>query len=152
LINPLSGGQNMAEFLKPADLNMISAEVELEAQKAEMAKRLQAGQAEESVRQAFESRQLAPEAPERINKAVRDAAERGEHEVLVLRFPSTFCKDGGRRINNFEHDWPDSLQGFGRTAFDFYEKELRPLGFTLRAEILNFPGGMPGDVGMYLRW
>jgi len=142
----------MTQFLNPADLKMIAAEREIEKQKAEMAKRLQAGQAEEGLKQAFESRQVSAEAPERINKAVRDAAEQGLHEVLVLRFPSTFCKDGGRRINNFEPDWPNSLQGFGKTAFDYYEKELRPLGFTLRAEILNFPGGMPGDVGMYLRW
>ena len=45
-----------------------------------------------------------------------------------------------------------SLHGFGKTAFDFYAAELRPLGFTMRAEIMNFPGGMMGDVGMYLRW
>ena len=45
-----------------------------------------------------------------------------------------------------------SFDGNCAEAFDFYAKELRPLGFTMRAEIMNFPGGMPGDVGMYLRW
>lgn len=142
----------MAEFIKPADLKMISADAELAAQKAAMAKKLQAGQVEEGLKQAFQSREVAPEASERINNAVRIAAEQGKHEILVLRFPASFCKDGGRRINNFEPDWPDSLDGFGKTAFEFYEKELAPLGYTLRAEVMNFPGGMPGEVGMYLRW
>ena len=142
----------MAEFMKPADLKMISADAELAAQKAAMAKKLQAGQVEEGLRQAFQSREIAPEAYDRINTAVRIAAEQGKHEILVLRFPATFCKDGGRRINNFEPDWPDSLDGFGKTAFEFYERELNPLGYTIRAEVMNFPGGMPGEVGLYLRW
>ena len=142
----------MAQFLNPAELKKITDEKEMAERRAVLAQRLQADQAAEGLKQAFESRELAPEAPERINKAVRDAAERGAHELLVLRFPSTYCSDGGRRINNFESDWPDSLQGFGKTAFEFYAKELKPLGFTMRAEIMNFPSGMPGDVGMYLRW
>ena len=142
----------MTQFINPADLKQIAEQAEIEERRAAMAKRLHADQAAEGLKQAFESRKVAPEAPDRINKAIRDAAEQGKHEVLVLRFPSTFCKDGGRSINNFEPDWPNSLMGFGKTAFEFYAKELRPLGYTLRAEIMNFPGGMPGDVGMYLRW
>jgi hypothetical protein len=30
--------------------------------------------------------------------------------------------------------------------------ELKPLGFKLNAQILDYPGGMPGDIGLYLRW
>ena len=142
----------MTQFLKPAELKQITDEVELAEQRAALARRLQTDQAVEGLKQAFLSRELAPQAPARINAAVRGAAEQGAHEILVLRFPSSYCNDGGRRINNFEADWPNSLEGFGKTAFDFYEKELQPLGFTLRAEIMDFPGGMPGDVGMYLRW
>jgi hypothetical protein len=38
-------------------------------------------------------------------------------------------------------------------AYSFYEKELRPRGFTLSASIINFLGGKPGDVGVFfLRW
>ena len=142
----------MTQFLNPADLKKITEEVEIAEHRAVQARRLQADQAVEGLKQAFMHREIGPEAPERINAAVRGAAEQGAHEILVLRFPSTYCNDGGRRINNFEHDWPNSLQGFGKTAFDFYLKELRPLGFTLRAQIMDFPGGMPGDVGIYLRW
>jgi hypothetical protein len=142
----------MTEFLKPADLKKLAEDVRVAEARAAAAKMIQAEQAADGLRQAFESREVAAEAPERINRAVRDAAQRGEHEILVLRFPAKYCRDGGRGINNYEPDWPDSLEGFGRTAFEFYAKELRPLGFTMRAEIMNFPQGMPGDVGMYLRW
>jgi hypothetical protein len=141
-----------SQFLSPQDLKKITDDAEVEDLKAEAAKRLQADRSAAEMKRTFESRELDPKAPERINQAVRAAALRGAREVLVLRFPATFCKDGGRRINNFEADWPDSLTGFGRTAFEFYENELRALGFTMRAEIMSFPEGNLGDVGLYLRW
>jgi len=142
----------MTQILNPRELMQMAADLALAEQKAAAAKRLQADQAEAGLRQAFESRDVAPEAPDRINKVIRDAAEQGKHEAFIIRFPSTFCKDGGRSINNFEPDWPDTLTGFARKAFEYYQKELNPLGYTLRAEIMTFPGGMPGDVGLYLRW
>ena len=118
----------MTQLLNPNELKQIAADLALAEQKAAAAKRLQAEQAEAGVRQAFEARDVAPEAPERINKVIRDAAEQGKHEVLIVRFPSTFCKDGGRSINNFESDWPKTLSGFGKNAIDYYVKELQPLG------------------------
>ena len=65
--------------------------------------------------------------------------------------PSEFCTDGGRAINNFEPHWPDTLTGFAKRAHEFWQKELQPLGYKVRAQILDFPGGMPGDVGIFLR-
>jgi hypothetical protein len=29
---------------------------------------------------------------------------------------------------------------------------LRPLGSGLRAEVLEYPGGMPGHIGFFLTW
>ena len=142
----------MAQFMNPNDLRKITEDLEMAERKAALAVRAQADKVADDMRREFEARSISAEAPERINKAVRDAAERGASEILVLRFPSEFTSDGGRRINNFEADWPETLEGFAKTAFDYYATELRPLGFTVRAEIMNFPGGMPGDVGMYLRW
>jgi hypothetical protein len=49
-------------------------------------------------------------------------------------------------------DWPDSLEGFARRAYDFYMKELRPLGYKLHAEVIAFPGGVPGEIGLFLKW
>ena len=142
----------MTQFVNPADLKKMSNEAELAKQKEAVALKRNVEQAAEELKKAFETRELAPETPERINQAIRRAAEQGQNEVLVLRFPAALTKDGGRRINNFEADWPDSLTGFSKTAYEFYLKELEPMGFTLRAEIMSFPGGMLGDVGMYLKW
>ena len=68
---------------------------------------------------------------------------------MALRFPSDWCTDKGRAINNFE---PKTLTGFAKRAYDYYEKELRPAGYRVRAQILDFPGGLPGDVGIFLSW
>ena len=62
-----------------------------------------------------------------------------------------------KRVSN---DWsftPEDLKliasdAFAKDAYNFYVKELRPLGYKLHAEIISFPGGMPGDVGLYLAW
>jgi uncharacterized protein YigA (DUF484 family) len=35
---------------------------------------------------------------------------------------------------------------------DFWQKELGPQCAKLRARTLDFPGGMPGDVGIFLWW
>jgi hypothetical protein len=93
-----------------------------------------------------------PEVFERINQAVTIAAQRGAHQIQVMTFPSSWCSDGGRRINIGDPEWPTTLQGFAKKAFDFFDKELRPNGYKLHAEIISFPGGMPGDVGLYLKW
>ena len=45
-----------------------------------------------------------------------------------------------------------SLDGFAKKAHEFYEKELRPLGFKLHAQVLDYPGGMPGNIAMILKW
>ena len=83
---------------------------------------------------------------------VNRAAERGESEVQVYRFPNALCSDGGRRINNAEPDWHDSLEGRPKFGYEFWHDHLRPLGFGLKAEVLEYPGGKPGDIGFFLTW
>lgn len=139
-------------IMSASELYKLTSELQYAKLQAEMAREAEEVRAAASLKQAFQSRELAPDVADRINVVIRAAAERGEREVLVLRFPSSFCTDGGRRINNGEEDWPDSLEGFARTAFDFFVKELRPLDFTMRAQIMDFPDGLPGDVGLYLHW
>ena len=70
----------------------------------------------------------------------------------MLRFPSELCSDGGRAINMAETDWPESLQG--EAAELYLRSGARPEagGFPLGARVLDFPGGMPGDVGLFLFW
>ncbi len=62
---------------------------------------------------------------------------------MVFSFPSSFCTDGGRAINNFDDSWPETLTGFAKVAHETYEAHLKAQGFKIRAEVLNFPGGIP---------
>lgn len=82
----------------------------------------------------------------------REAAKAGEKEYLLLRFPSQLCSDGGRAINITEPDWPATLRGEAAELYLRWERDLRPQGFHLAAQILDFPGGFPGDVGLFLIW
>jgi hypothetical protein len=89
---------------------------------------------------------------ELVMRLVSQAAERGQSEVQVYRFPNALCSDGGRRINNVEPDWPGALEGRPKLGYEFWHDHLRPLGFGLKAEVLEYPGGMPGDIGFFLTW
>jgi len=42
--------------------------------------------------------------------------------------------------------------GRRRSAPARWSDHLRPLGFGLKAEVLEYPGGMPGDIGFLLTW
>ena len=84
--------------------------------------------------------------------AMRQAAESGEYHYLALRFDSEICTDGGRSINSGLPDWPATLRGEAADIYHFWEEKLKPLGFLLSAEVLDFPGGKPGDVGLTFAW
>ena len=87
-----------------------------------------------------------------LTQLVDRAAERGQSEVQVYRFPNNLCTDRGRRINNSEPGWHETLEGRPKLAYEFWHEQLRPLGFGLKAQILDYPGGMPGDIGFFLTW
>jgi hypothetical protein len=142
----------MAGILRPQDLQLISSDAEMAKMDEERLLKQKKERQQLELREAFMSREVQPEAIERINNAVSIAAKQGLHQIQVVTFPSSFCTDGGRRINIADPEWPSTLEGFAKQAFEFYEKELRPLGYKLNAEIISFPGGMPGDVGLFLKW
>ena len=82
----------------------------------------------------------------------RLAAERGEAEYLLLRFPAETCTDRGRAIIQQEPQWPETLRGDAEAVYRHWQAELAPRGFALEARVLEFPKGFPGDVGLFLRW
>ena len=142
----------MTGILRPADLSLISSAADdAKADEARKEREKKAKQKKE-LEEAFMSQQLHPEVHDRVNQAIRRAAEQGHHQLQVLTFPASFCNDGGRRINNLDPEWPVSLEGFAKRAYEFYDRELKPLGYKLHCEIINFPEGMPGEVGMFLKW
>ena len=143
----------MAEgMITPDELRRIADEKDMTEAREALEKKRKADEAQDQVREAFMSRDIHPEVFERVSRVVKSAAEQGQREVLALRFSSEYCTDRGRAINSFEPDWPKTLTGFAKRAYEFWQKELEPQGYKLRAEIMDFPGGMPGDVGMFLRW
>jgi hypothetical protein len=142
----------MPGLIRPEDLLEISSDAET----AKMEETRQAKRKKEAheieLREAFMDRDVHPEVVDRINKAVRIAAEQGLHQLQVMTFPCRYCSDGGRRINIADPEWPSTLEGFAKRGYDFYVKELRPVGYKLHAEIVSFPGGMPGEVALFLKW
>lgn len=83
---------------------------------------------------------------------LRTAASRGDTELMVMRFPSALCTDAGRKINNGLAGWPETLVGRPRQAYELWHNKLQPAGYRLKAMIVDWPGGMPGDVGFFLEW
>jgi len=45
-----------------------------------------------------------------------------------------------------------TLEGRPKFDYEFWHDHLRPLGFNLKAEVLEYPEGMPGDIGLILSW
>lgn len=82
----------------------------------------------------------------------RRAAENGLYEILVLRFHREICSDAGRAINVCETGWHATLRGLPGQIWHRSQDELRPHGFRLVARTLEYPGGMPGDIGLFLMW
>lgn len=83
---------------------------------------------------------------------IESAAKNGLTEVQVYRFPNTLCTDRGRAINQQEPGWENTLTGIPKEIYDFWYRRLRPLGYKLRVQIVDFAGGVPGDIGMSLKW
>ena len=92
------------------------------------------------------------EAIRRAMKLIERAVNNGQSEVQVYRFPNRLCTDGGRAINQQEAGWEKTLTGIPKEIYALWDKYFRPRGYKLRAEIVSFPGGMPGDIAMTLRW
>lgn len=82
----------------------------------------------------------------------RRNAEAGLTESLLIRFPSQLCSDGGRAINAPDPHWPETLRGEPADIFRRWRNELRPRGFKIAAQIIDFPDGMPGDAALFLLW
>jgi len=87
-----------------------------------------------------------------IRNIVARAVKEGKMEALVYTFPSDFCTDSGRAINNADPDWPQTLQGKAKELYDRFKEVAQPQGYRLKAMVVSFPGGVPGDIGFYLNW
>jgi hypothetical protein len=39
-----------------------------------------------------------------------------------------------------------------KEIYDFWKRQLQPQGYHLRYEVVDYPGGMPGDIGITSSW
>ena len=83
---------------------------------------------------------------------IQRAVNAGLTEVEVYRFPNSLCTDHGRAINQQEPGWEDTLTGVPKEIYQLWHKHFRSKGYKLRVQIVDWPGGMPGDIGMTLSW
>jgi hypothetical protein len=83
---------------------------------------------------------------------IQRAVSNGLTEVQVYRFPNDMCTDRGRAINQGEAGWETTLTGVPKEIYQLWNKYFRDKGYKLKVEIVDFPNGVPGDVGMTLKW
>jgi|SwirhisoilCB2_FD_contig_31_8524906_length_703_multi_3_in_0_out_0_2 hypothetical protein len=122
-------------------------------------------------KQRLDNFQLTDEHIHAVQLRITRAFERGETELMFVSFPSDFCSDSGRaiinagappivkpsaeeteRMKDAAPEWLDTLPRGARPIYEYWKKEMKPAGFGLSVRILNFPGGMPGDIGMFFSW
>jgi hypothetical protein len=142
-------------FMSVADLQAYMTEMQM----AQAGKAIEQMDRAEKARQALLKELSVPVDPKRfpeilksLQARLRSAAAEGKMELMVMRFPNALCTDKGRAINNTEADWPETLTGRPRQAYELWREHLRPAGYRLAAMIIEWPGGLPGDVGFFLRW
>ena len=101
---------------------------------------------------------------------IRRAFERGETELMITSFPSDFCTDGGRAVMNAgvppinkpskeeverqaeSPEWLATLPAGVRLVFDYWKENLKAGGVKFSTRIVNYPGGKPGDMGLFFSW
>jgi hypothetical protein len=121
-------------------------------------------------RKRLDSFQLTDEVVRSGLDRIKRAFERGETELLIASFPSSFCSDGARAVINAgappinkpsaeelaaqadEPEWVATMPVGVRQVHDYWKNNLKAGGFKFSARIINYPSGMPGDVGLFFSW
>ena len=92
---------------------------------------------------------------ERLKRAadiINRAVSNGLTEVRVGQFSNHLFTDRGRAINQQEPGWENTLTGLPLELYQFWKKHLQSRGYHLKCEIVDWPGGLPGDIGITLSW
>jgi hypothetical protein len=128
----------------------------VEGEKASAA--MKAHAAAEAEKKAFLERLSKPsgltdeQVIEKASHIITRAVENGLTSVQVFRFPNHLCTDNGRAIDQAEAGWEKSLTGIPKELYSFWERQLKPNGYHIKYEIIDRPGGMRGDIAVFLSW
>ena len=127
-----------------------------EAEKADQnAERLAAAEAEKRALIEKLSQPSGLSEDEKVKLAstvIQRAVRNGLSEVQVYRFPHSLCTDNGRAINQQEPGWEKTLRGIPLEIFQLWSDYLKPRGYRIKYQIVDFPGGVPGDISITLAW
>jgi CBS domain-containing protein len=148
------GPPDSADDATPSVIDFRQLVTDHEDRERRRGEELRKDAAEERRRSAIELTQkhISDETWRNLIHQARLAAQTGQKEFMLLRFPSELCSDGGRAVNAPEPEWPITLRGEAAEAYQRWERDLAPRGFHLAARVVNFPHGMPGDIGLFLVW
>ena len=124
----------------------------------------------EGFRKRLDEFQVTDDRVHAMAHRIKEAFDRGENELMLTSFPSSFCTDGGRAVNNAdlppinkpaalpnpslppEPAWLATLPRGIHAIYDHWKQHLRPGGFHFSVRVISYPGGKPGDVGVFLSW
>ena len=127
-----------------------------EAEKAdEHAKRAAAAEAEKRALIEQLSKPSGLSEDEKVKLAatvIQRAVRNGLSEVQVYRFPNSLCTDKARAINKMEAGWEKTLTGIPKEIYQLWADYLQPRGYRIRYQVIDYPGGMPGDIGIVIAW
>jgi len=145
-----TGGPDL--LIRPEELRRITEEKQTAAAMEALKRKERQEQQEKDLYRHFLEQHLEQDRGKRFTEMVRQAAERGERRIEVYRFPAHWCTDHGRAINNNEPEWPTTLTGYAKEGYEAFEKFLRPLGYKMEVQILDYPEGISGNVGIFVSW
>jgi hypothetical protein len=147
---------NSPDALVPSAKEVMQQIALAEAEEAEKQARAQA-EAEAAKKALIDQLSKPPgtsdeEAIRRGLEIIHRAIKNRLTEVEVIRFPNELCTDKGRAINQQEPGWENTLTGEPKEIYDFWQKYFRPRGYKLKVQVVDFPGGLPGEIGMTVSW
>ena len=134
-----------------AFLDLVNASKQGKIDEASEATRVRGLERQRQVETVLQQR-LTDESWRQLLNHAETAAKHGEEDLLLLRFPSEACSDGGRAIANVEEGWEKTLRGEAAELYSRWDHELKPKGFGLQAPTLSFENERVGDFGLVLTW
>lgn len=140
-------------FFSAADLKNLMAAREQAKEAEAKEKRSEADAARKAeLDELKKSVEISEQQVEDAVAKFKTAAENGLTEMVVFSFPSELCTDGGRAINSALKGWQETLVGKPRSIYEAWQRYLKDKGYQFHARVLNFPHGMPGDIGLIIVW
>ena len=140
----------------PTAKDCLKKSAQMEAEKAaEYEKKRKAAEAEKKALMDKLSKPSGVTDEERMKRAaaiINRAVSNGLTEVEVGRFSNKMFTDKGRAINQQEAGWEKTLTGIPKEIFQLWTDYLKPRGYRISYQIIDFPGGMPGDIGVTISW